>query len=117
MPFYTGHIAATSNRADFLCTVELVDPVTNDFVDFTGATITIALRPTSQTLPALAGTNMDSHITVTGPGTFDVRFTRAEMAQFAAGDVEIGLTVMLADGITRQLIAGLLPVVDGVVAA
>jgi len=117
MPFYTGHIAAASNRADLKFKVELVDPVTNDFVDFTGATITVALRMTSQSLPAISGTNLDGHITVTEAGTFDVRFTRAEMAQFPPGDLDIGITVTLADGVTYQLFAGQLPVVDGVVAA
>lgn len=117
MPFYTGHIAAASNRADLLFQVELVDPRTNDFVDFTGATITVALRPTSQSMPALSGTNMDSHVTVVGLGKFDVHFTRAEMARFPAGDLDIGVVVTLAGGITYQLFAGQLPIVDGVVAA
>lgn len=117
MPFYTGHIAAASNRADFLFAVVLVDPVTNDNVDFTGATITVALRLTSQQMPSISGTNLDGHITVTGLGKFEARFTRNEMAQFPAGDVDIGITVRLSDGVTYQLFAGLLPVVDGVVAA
>jgi len=117
MPFYTGHIAAASNRADLLFQVELVDPRTNDFVDFTGARITVALRPTTQSTPAISGTNADSHVTVIGLGKFDVRFTRAEMSNFAAGDLDIGITVTLNDGVTYQLFAGQLPVVDGVVAA
>jgi hypothetical protein len=117
MPFYTGHVAAASNRADLMFQVELIDPKTNDFVDFTGAAITVALRPVTQSSPALSGTNQDGHITVLGPGTFEVHFTRSEMAQFAAGDIDIGITVLLASGITYQLLAGQLPVVDGVVAA
>ena len=117
MPFYTGHIAAASNRADLLFAVELVDPVTNDNVDLSGSTITVALRATAQPTPSLAGTNLDGHIVVTGLGRFEVRFTRAEMAQFPPGDVDIGITVTLSDGVTYQLFAGQLPVVDGVVAA
>ena len=122
MPFYTGHIAAASNRADLMFQVQLIDPVTNDFVDFTGATITVALRPVSGgigpvSIPKLAGTNLDGHITVLGPGLFEVKFSRTEMAQFSAGDLDIGITVLLNDGITYQLFAGQLPVVDGVVAA
>jgi len=117
MPFYTGHIAAASNRADLKFQVQLVDPATNDAVDFTGSKITVALRPTTQSMPALSGTNADGHITVVGLGVFDVRFTRAEMANFVAGDLDIGITVELADGVTYQLFAGQLPVVDGVVAA
>jgi len=117
MPFYTGHVAAASNRADLLFAVELVDPVTNDNVDFTGALITVALRLTTQSTPSLSGTNQDGHITVTGLGAFEVHFTRNEMAQFPAGDMDIGITVRLNDGVTYQLFAGQLPVVDGVVAA
>ena len=119
MPFYTGHIAAASNRADLKFQVELIDPATNDFVDFTGATITVALRPGAQSraVPQLTGTNLDGHITVISPGVFEVRFTRAEMTQFPAGDVDIGITVLLNNGVTYQLFAGQLPIVDGVVAA
>jgi len=117
MPFYTGHIAAASNRADFMFQVQLVDPATNDSVDFTGATITVALRLTTQSMPALSGTNMDGHITVLGLGVFEVRFSRGEMARFPPGDLDIGIVVTFADGITYQLFAGQLPIVDGVVAA
>jgi hypothetical protein len=114
---YTGHTQAASNRADFLFQVELIDPRTNDFVDFTGASITVALRFTGQTSPTITGTNSDGHVTVIGLGVFETRFTRQEMTQFPAGDIDIGITVTLADGITRQLIAGQVPVIDGVVAA
>lgn len=124
MPFYTGHVAAASNRADLLFQVELIDPKTNDKVDFTGATITVALRPVTggnsfaaATMQRLTGTNHDGHVTVIGPGLFEVKFSRSEMAQFSAGDLDIGITVLLNDGITYQLFAGQLPIVDGVVAA
>lgn len=119
MPFFTGHIAAASNRADLVFQVELIDPVTNDFVDFTGASITVAMRLAGQygSNPVLSGSNTDGHITVTGPGIFSVRFTRAEMARLAPGDLDIGIVTTLNNGITYQLFAGQLPVVDGVVAA
>jgi len=117
MPFYTGHVAAASNRADFMFQIELIDQKTNDFVDFTGATITVALRMSSQTTPSLTGTNLDGHVTVVGLGVFETHFTRAEMTQFPPGDLDIGITVQLSDGVTHQLFAGQLPVVDGVVAA
>jgi hypothetical protein len=117
MPFYTGHLPAASNRADFLFQVELVDRVTNDFVDFTGATITVSLRGVNQIAPALTGTTADSHVVIIGPGTFEVHFTRAEMTQFPAGDLDMGITVLLTDGNTYQVFSGQLPIVDGVVAA
>jgi len=117
MPSYTGHLQAASNRADLLFEVKLTDPVTNDLVDFTGATITISLRPQTQSAPTVTGSNHDGHVIVTGLGTFDVHFTRAEMTQFSAGDIDVGITVLLADGITRQLFAGQIPIIDGVVPA
>ena len=116
MPFYTGHIAAASNRADLIFQVELIDPTTNSPVDLTGATITVAMRTLTSSNPALTGTNNDGHITVTAPGTFQVGFSRSEMTRFPAGDVDIGITVQLTGGVTYQLLAGQLPVVDGVVA-
>ena len=119
MPFYTGHIAAASNRADLIFQVELIDPVTNDFVDLTGSSITVAMRYVGQygTIPLLTGTNADGHVTVTGPGIFTVNFTRTEMTQFPPGDLDIGITAKLNNGVTYQLFAGQLTVVDGVVAA
>lgn len=112
---YTGHMTAASNRADLLFGVELKHPATNDFVDLTDATITVGLRLSSQTAPSLTATTGNGHITVTGPGTFTVHFTRAEMATFPPGDADVGITVAL-DGVTYQIFAGQLPVVDGVVA-
>ena len=124
MPFYTGHIAAASNRADLKFRVELTDPVTNDFVDFTDATITVALRPVTgggnnynSAMPTLTGTNQDGHITIVENGLFDVHFSRHEMTQFSPGVLDIGITLLMASGITHQLFAGQIPVVDGVVAA
>jgi len=113
---YTGHTMAASNRADFLFELELKNP-DGTLCDFTGATITIALRLTGHTTPTLSGTNLDGHITVTGLGKADVHFARAEMTVFPAGDLDIGVTVLFPDGMTRQLIAGSVPIVDGVVAA
>jgi len=113
---YQGHTFAASNRADLLFGIELKNP-DGSFVDFTGASITVALRLTTYTTPTLTGTTTDGHVTVTGPGTAAVHFTRSEMTTFPAGELDIGITVMLSDGNTYQLFAGQLPVVDGVVAA
>jgi hypothetical protein len=119
MSFYTGHLDAASNRADLRFQVELFDPQTNDFVDFTGSTINVALQPQQQqTLPTptLTGTNLDGHVTIIGLGVFEVHFTRAEMTQFQAGTINVGITFLYAlDGNTYQLFSGQLPVLDGVV--
>jgi hypothetical protein len=119
MPFYTGHLAAASNRADLIFGVELVDPATNDFVDLTGSQIAVMVRASGQygASPLLTGTNQDGHIAVTGPGRFTVHFTRNEMTTFAPGNFDIGIVATLNTGVTHQLLAGQLPVVDGIVAA
>jgi hypothetical protein len=118
MPFYTGHIAAASNRADLIFQVTIIDPTTNAPLDLTGGSVTVALRMAGKygNSPLLTGSTVDGHISFTSPGTFSVNFSRAEMVQFPPGDLDIGITLLL-DGVTYQLFAGQLPVVDGVVAA
>jgi hypothetical protein len=116
MPFYTGHTAPASNRADLLFDVEIKDKATDDFVDLTNADIVVALALTSQTVPTLIGTKADGHCTVMDDGVFRVHFTRAEMVTFPAGDLDIGITITM-DGITYQILSGQLPIVHGVVAA
>ena len=118
MSFYTGYLPAASNRADLNFQVELFDNVTNDTVDFTDSVITVSLRPFGQGMPALTGTNLDGHIEILfATSTFEVRFSRAEMTQFPPGELDIGITALLNDGVTYQLFSGQLPIVDGVVAA
>lgn len=113
---YTGPLAPTSNRADWRFNIELLTP-TNDFVDFTGATIIIAITPDEQINPLITGSNIDGHVTVTGPGAAAVAFARSEMTTLLPASYKVGITVKLADGVTHQIFAGTLPVVDGVVAA
>jgi hypothetical protein len=106
---------AASNRADFKFQVKLIDQLhTGDFVDLDYALITVALRSIPQWEPAINGTNLDGHVVVLGLNVFEVRFTRQEMTQFPAGDLDMGITVEV-DGATYQLFSGQVPVVDGVV--
>lgn len=118
MAFYTGFLPAASNRADFMFQVKLTDPKTNDFIDFTGMVITVALRPAARgTQPMLVGSSTDGHVTIIGLGVFEVRFTRQEMTQFPAGEIDLGITLQHTNGVTYQLFSGQVPIVDGVVAA
>lgn len=116
MPQYGGTLAAESNRADLSFAVEMIDSLgTNEIIDMTDCVINVALRLLGHQLPALTGTNLDGHVDIIAPNTFMVHFSRAEMANFAAGEVDLGITIKLNDGITYQLFAGQLPIVDGVV--
>lgn len=112
---YKGPLAAVSNREDWQFTIEVIDPATNDFVDFTGATIIVMVRPQENTNTVLTGSNSDGHITVTGPGTANVLFRRTDMINLPARVYDVGITLKLLSGITYQLFAGTLPVEDGVV--
>lgn len=117
MPQYSGTLAAESNRADLAFDVEMIDSLgTNEVIDMTDCVINIALRVMGHTMPALTGTNLDGHVEIIAPNTFRVHFSRAEMTLFAPGEIDLGMTIKLNDGITYQLFAGQLPVVDGVVA-
>ncbi len=117
MPQYGGTLAAESNRADLTFDVEMIDSLgTNEVIDTTNCVIVVALRMLGHTLPALTGTNLDDHVEIIAPNTFRVHFSRAEMANFVPGEVDLGMTIKLNDGITYQLFSGQLPLVDGVVA-
>jgi hypothetical protein len=116
--FYTGHTAPATNRSDFTFIVELIDKLaTGDFVDFDGAVITVALRVPSESdaLAALQVSNLDGHVTILGVNSFQVHFTRDEMAMFPAGDADMGIDIKLADGITYPLFVGQVPIVDGII--
>ena len=116
MPFYSGTLAAESNRADLAFIVEMIDSLnTNEVIDMTDCVISVAMRLLGHTNPALTGTNLDGHVDIIAPNTFRVHFSRAEMANFSAGEVDLGMTIQLNDGITYQLFSGQLPIVDGVV--
>ena len=115
MSFYTGPLAAASNRAEWEWTVELTDPVTNALVDLTGSTINVAVRPEENLNTILTGSNTDGHITIISLGVAFVSFSRAEMCNLIEGSYKCGITVRLASGKTFQIFAGDLPVVDGVV--
>ena len=116
MPFYSGTLAAESNRADWSFVVEMIDSQnTGEIVDMTDCVINVALRLLGHQVPAVTGSNLDGHIDIIAPNTFQVNFTRAEMGTFAPGEVDLGITIKLNDGITYQLFSGQLPIVDGVV--
>jgi hypothetical protein len=115
---YTGTLAAASNKADWKFTISLVDPDTGDDVNLTGSTVKISVRDQNSRSTVLSGSTTDGKITLTDPtnGECQVWFTPTDMAVFqSAGSYDVGVTVLLSTGLTYQLIAGHLPVIDGVI--
>ncbi len=115
---YTGNIAAASNRADFTFTTELVDPDTGDAVDLTGATITVAIREQNAQQACLTASTGNGKVTINSPatdGAFVTAFSPADMKTLRAGQYDIGILALLNTGITYQVLAGNLPIIDGVI--
>lgn len=122
---YTGALEAVSNRQDWQFVRQIIDDDTNEPVDLAGASIVFEVReqPDDQqyNVPAypaatLSATTDNGKITIVDTGTFQVWFTPSDMQSLHAGYYDVGCTVTIA-GITTQLMAAELPVVDGIVAA
>ncbi len=114
---YTGTLAAASNKADWKFTISLYDPDSGDVVDLTSATVKLSVREQNSRRTVLSGSTGDGKITLSDPtnGECQVWFTPTDMAAFScAGTFDVGVTILLSTGLTYQLIAGQLPVIDGV---
>lgn len=115
---YTGTLAAASNKADWKFTIEFIDPDTNDTVDLTGATIKLSVRHQTGRNIVLGGSTSDGKIALTDPtnGECQVWFTPTDMSAFnCPGTYDVGLIATLASGVTYQILAGQVPIVDGIV--
>jgi hypothetical protein len=122
---YAGPLDPVSNRQDWKFIRQIIDDDTGDPVDLTGATITFELREKSDdqqyNAPAwpgvtLSATTANGKITLVDTGTFQVWFPLADMQTLSPGYYDVGCTVLM-NGVTEQLLAGTLPVVDGIVSA
>jgi hypothetical protein len=113
---YTGTLAAASNRADWRFNIEITDPTTNALVDLTGATVEVAVCDEETGALKLEANTANGKATIPSLGTITVSFPRSDMTPLFAGSLQIGVTIVLA-GITYQLIAGTVPIIDGVVPA
>ena len=100
-----------TNAADWIVLFQANDDETGDLIDFTGAEIAVAIkdRVGAVRLSALVG----SGIEIVETGTFELRFTAAQMAMLCQGSYAIG-GVYRINGATNQLFRGTLGVVDGV---
>jgi hypothetical protein len=122
---YTGTLDAVSNRQDWQFVREIIDDDTGDPIDLTGASIVLEIReqPDDQQLgtpsypdATLSATTANGKVTILDTGVFQVWFPLTDMQTLSPGYYDVGCTVNV-NGITTQLMAAELPVVDGIVSA
>lgn len=116
---YTGSLTA-SNRADWIKDISVLSTEDNSGIDITSATIVVSVRDPEgdncgyQRLYGSTGNGVITFPDETDTSKFRWTFPRAVMAALPAGDYDLGITIEI-DGVTTQLAAGKLYVIDGVV--
>jgi hypothetical protein len=111
---FIGTLSPVSNRADWIDAYQLLDEETNGPIDIADATaITIEVRDPKTRCIVLTGSLSGGEIERIETGTFQWHFTADRMRLLCPQDYEIGCTIV-KDGITSQLLIGVLPVMDGV---
>lgn len=111
----TGSLDAVSNRETFQIECQIVDAETGDAMTLTGGTVVFEIREQGGSSALLSATNDDGVEFIADDLTMQITFSETAMNALCARSYEVGMT-FLRDGITRQVIAGTLPVIDGVVA-
>jgi len=112
MPVFQGKLDPVSNREDWTYVVEIDDEDDNP-VDLTDAAISVTIRDPRYRSVALAGSTADGSITVLDTGVFRIAFAAARLQPMRADTYEVGV-VLVQNGVTVQLVLGLLPIVDGI---
>jgi hypothetical protein len=110
---YLGALPAVTNRSTYKEQIEVSDVDTGELVDLTDATIAFEIRDQLSQEAVLSAT-LAGGIAVISTGIFEVTFTSAQMRGLQAGTYDVGCVVSRDDD--EQLIAGTLPVLDGVIA-
>lgn len=100
-----------SNKADFAFDVTATDADTGVAIDFTGATVALAVKDEGgcQVLSASIG----SGITQPVGTTLSVLFTDEQMKNLCAGSYKIGMVYEL-NGETNQIFSGTVSIYDGI---
>ncbi|MGJ5075498.1 hypothetical protein [Bradyrhizobium oligotrophicum] len=104
-----------SNRADWTVQISATDADTGDALDFTGASVTVAVKDESGCQRLLATTD-NGKITLLSTGVIQFTFDDSEMRGLCPATYLVGATYLL-NGETNQLFVGTVNVYDGVVAA
>ena len=103
-----------SNRADWTLQISATDADTGEAIDFTGATISVAVRDEGGCW-RLTATTDNGKVTLPSAGVVQIAFTDDDMRTLCPATYLMG-AVYTIGGETNQLFTGSFNVYDGVVA-
>lgn len=104
--------SSTTNNADWKTQFQFTDADTGDLIDFTGATIEIAVRE-SDGCQKIEATTDNGMIVIVGTGIFELNVPASTMEGLCPGTYQIGGVYSL-NGETVSLFTGSLAVISGV---
>lgn len=104
--------SSTTNNADWKTQFQFTDADTGDLIDFTGATIEVAVRDFDG-CQKIEATTENGMITIQDTGTFEVNVPASTMAGLCPGTYQIGGVYSLNDE-TISLFTGSLAIISGV---
>lgn len=107
--------AEGSNRADWTLLVSATDADTGEAIDFTGASVTVAVKDENGCQRLLATTS-NGKVTLPTANAVQIAFTDDDMKTLCAATYLIG-AVYTISAETNQLFTGTFNVFDGVVPA
>lgn len=113
MPVFHGKLDPISNREDWNFVIELDDSDTGLPLDLTGAQISVTIRDARYRSTVLNGSSNDGTVTFLDVGVFQITYLAAKMQNLRPDMYEVGVA-LVQNGVTVQLIIGLLPVLDGI---
>jgi hypothetical protein len=105
--------AETSNRANWSVQVSATDADTGEAIDFSAASITVAVKD-DQGCQRLLATTGNGKVTLPTTGTMQFDFADSEMRQLCPATYQIGAIYETVDG-PFQLFVGTVSIYDGVV--
>jgi hypothetical protein len=111
---FLGTLEPASTRADWDLTIALLDSDTDEPLDLAGASILVEVRDRLGGGTVISASTGNGGVTGVDTGSFRVAIPAATMRQLRGDTYEIGGTYTL-NGVTRQFLIGLLPVLDGIV--
>ena len=104
-----------SNREDWIQQCEVRNG-TGALVDLTGSVIVLTVREHSTQQQKLLGQTSDGSVVIQGPGLFQFTFPLNQMHGLTASKAyDIGCTIKLSGGPTKQYFVGTVPIIDGIV--